>query len=141
MRSRAAALVVVAAAACAGREPATPGDPRTAVALPADANLAVRAEMRAMLGALSGILAGLANNDTAAIRVAAHPAGMGEAADPAIERLLPERWMELAAATHQGFDGVAEAAGAGAPPDSVTRRLATVLTNCLACHATYRLGP
>jgi cytochrome c556 len=125
----------MAGAACAGPPPAPSGDPRTAVVLPDEANLAVRAEMRAMLGALSGILAGLAGSDTAAIRVAAHPAGTGEAADPQIERLLPERWMELATAVHQGFDGLATA-----PLDSVPARLATVLASCVACHATYRLG-
>jgi cytochrome c556 len=130
---------LAAGAACAGPAPAPSADPRTAVALPEEANLAVRTEMRAMLGALSGVLSGIAQYDTAAVRAAAHTAGMGEAADPALERLLPERWMELATAVHQGFDRVAEAAAAGAS-DTVAARLAAVLNNCVACHATYRLG-
>ena len=132
-------LGAVAAAACGGgREPRTSGDTRTAVALPPEARLAVRAEMRAMLGALSGVLAGISRSDTAAVRAAARTAGMGEAADPALERLLPARWMELATATHQGFDGVAAAAATGAS-DSVAARLAGVLNTCVQCHATYRL--
>jgi cytochrome c556 len=135
------ALALSSAAACGGGVAPAASDPRTAVVLPDEARVAVRTQMRAMLSSVSAMLAGLARNDTAAIRASAEAGGMGGAADPALERLLPERWMELALGTHRAFDGVATAVRAGEPRDSVIGRLAALSSGCVACHATYRLGP
>ena len=141
MTARTAAVWVwagslIALAACADRSPMS-RDPRTAIELPVEARDAVMLEMRTMLGSVNGILIGQAKGDTAAVRQAALASGTAAAADPALERFLPEAWLKLAMSTHQGFDELA-----GSPVksgDSVTARLARVTGNCVACHAAYRL--
>jgi cytochrome c556 len=120
-----------------GRPPAAP-DARTAVVLPTEARAAVLAEMRTMLGSLNGILVAAGRGDSAAMSTAARRSGLAAAADPALEKLLPEAWLqEMALATHLSFDSVAAAAGADVA--GVVNRLSSLTGNCVACHATYRL--
>jgi len=40
---------------------------------------------------------------------------------------------------HTGFDELAVAAEQGETPEMLSTRLAAQLSNCVACHATYRL--
>ncbi|HTK57205.1 MAG TPA: hypothetical protein VL295_10270 [Gemmatimonadales bacterium] len=114
-------------------------DTRTAVPLPAEAVQAVRVEMRTMLASLHDFQTGLARHDTALMRRAAVASGLAAAADPALEPLLPEGFLRLGVATHSQFDTLANAVAAGAPVDSLLRRLPLVTANCVTCHATYRL--
>ncbi|HET7601202.1 MAG TPA: hypothetical protein VFK09_12970 [Gemmatimonadales bacterium] len=95
--------------------------------------------MRTMLASLQGVLKASVAGDTAAMRQAAARSGLAMAADPALEKLLPEGFLRLGMDTHRQFDALAAAIGAGAPRDSVTARLARVAGNCVSCHETYRL--
>lgn len=115
-----------------GQQPAG-RDARTAITIPADARNAVMTEMRTMLGSVNAVLIAQATGDTAAIRRAALASGTAAAADPALERLLPEAWLSLAMSTHQQFDQLARTT------DSVTLRLGRLTSNCVACHGVYRL--
>lgn len=121
------------ALACRSPSSDSLGDPRIALALPPDAALAIRTEMRTMLGSLHTILAA-APTDTAAIQSAARAAGMAGAADTALEHLLPARFLTLGTAVHQAFDSLGVA-----PHDSVIARLGRLTQTCVTCHATYRL--
>jgi hypothetical protein len=62
---------------------------------------------------------------------------MATAADPALERLLPETFLRLGMATHLAFDSLAAGAPAGSEP--AIRRLAGISATCVACHAQFRL--
>jgi hypothetical protein len=116
-------------------------DGRTALALPAHAAAAVRAEMRTMLESLHDIHRGLAAGDTALIHQAATRSGLAQAADPELEPLLPEGFLRLGVATHAEFDSLAAAIGAGTPPGDLLARLPRLSAGCVACHRTYRLAP
>ena len=122
---------------CGGGE-APSLDTRTAVLLTAEQRNAVLGEMRTMLASVNGVLGAAAKADSAGIHGAAKASGSAAAADPALEKLLPAQWLQLAMQTHQGFDGLAASAGAGR--DTVVARLGAITTNCVTCHAMYRLA-
>ncbi len=112
-------------------------DPRTAVALPDHAGDAVLAEMRTMLGSVHEVLRALPSGDSTAVRAAAARSGTAMAVDPELERLLPEEFLRLGLRTHAGFDTLAR--DAGAPRDTVLARLGAITSQCVTCHATYRI--
>lgn len=130
--------VRVARAPAAGTSIAESADGRTAVRLPIEGQDAVRAEMRLMLSSVQGVLDGVVKSDTAAIRRAAAASGVATAADPALEGVLPEGFMQYGMATHLAFDSLAANASAG--PAAAIAGLAAITGTCVACHATYRLG-
>lgn len=139
-RRIAIALCLALTGAC--RPPApepSAGDTRQAIALPPEARNAVLSEMRTMLGSLNGILTGLATHDTAAIHRAAAASGLAMAADPALEKLLPDQFLTWGVQTHRQFDDLAAAAASDITPDSVLARLSRITQLCVSCHATYRL--
>lgn len=118
-------------------------DPRTPVPLPADGQQAVLREMRQMLGAIGGALAGAAHEDTSVVLAALAPAGSAAAADPAIDALLPATWKGLAERTHGGFDSltaaVRRARTGPALKDTVLVGIARVSGSCTACHEAFRI--
>lgn len=120
--------------------PAADATGRQPIVLPAEAQDAVRAEMNTMLASLNQILSALPHRDTATIRQAAAASGLATAADPALEKLLPEQFMTWGTQTHRGFDGVAASVSAGQTLDSVVVQLGPITQTCVACHATYRLA-
>lgn len=127
--------------ACAnppGQKP--PADERTALHLTPEAQEAVLLEMRNMLLSVNGVLSGLASSDPAGMRRSASASGLATAADPALEKVLPEAFMQLGMATHRQFDDLAVTIAAGSPRDSIVVGLARLTTGCVSCHATYRLA-
>jgi len=141
-RALTAAAALMLAMACRAPAPSVHGsaDARTLVAVPVDGYDAVLAEMRVMLGSLNGAVAGLAAGDVEAVRAAAAASGTPEAADAALEALLPPQWMVLAERVHGGFDTLAAMAARAAPRDSLLGQLGAILPNCVSCHGAYRLG-
>jgi cytochrome c556 len=113
-------------------------DTRRQVSLMPAERDAVLAEMRMMLGSVSGVLHGLTANDHQAIEKAARASGMAMAVDPTLEQKLPQQFLEVGMATHKKFDQLADLAGTRAPAEQVIRSLAEVTTSCVACHAMYR---
>jgi len=134
-----AALGATLALACKPRAEPAAADQRTALPLPAEPAALVRAEMRMMLGSLHSILKAIPAGDTAAIRQAAQASGLAGAADPVLERLLPEPFLAMGTATHRQFDSLAAAVAGGLPTDSVPGQLGVILASCVSCHDTYRL--
>jgi len=139
------ALALAAAAAlgagCARAPEPSTSDARTAIPLTAEQRGAVLTEMRTLLGSVGGVLGAIPPWDTAGIRAAALRSGTGEAADPALEKILPEHWMQMAMRTHQGFDSLAASIGGKrVSRDTVVAKLAAIVPECVNCHATYRLA-
>lgn len=142
-----AALLTPAGCRSAPKPPGAPElastDPRTPVPLPAEAQQAVLREMRQLLGAVGGAMAGAANGDTSVVLAALAPAGSAAAADPALEAFLPAGWKDLAERTHSDFDSLAAAVrrarGRQALKDTVLVRLARLSGGCTSCHETYRV--
>lgn len=116
-------------------------DRRERITLEASARNQVLAEMRMMLASLHRILAALAENDLAAAGEAARASGVATAVDlaPQVREHLPENFRALGMATHRGFDEIANRIAEDATQRDVQRRLATLTSNCVACHETYRL--
>lgn len=135
-------LLILLGVACVER-PRAPtqsrADGRQVTRVPLEARDAVRAEMRTMLSSLHDIMNGSLVGDTAAMRAAATRSGLATAADPALEKLLPEGFLRLGVNTHQQFDELSAALATGIPRDSVTGRLTRITGNCVSCHATYQL--
>jgi cytochrome c556 len=113
-------------------------DARRQISLTPAERDAVLAEMRTMLGSVSGVLHGLTAHDRQAIEQAARASGMAMAVDPRLEQKLPQQFVEIGMATHKKFDHLADLARTRAPADQVVRSLADVTTSCVACHAMYR---
>lgn len=133
-------LLLVLACGGPARAPGSrSADRREATAVPLKVSEAVRSEMRTMLGSLHRILTASVAGDTAAMRAAATRSGLATAADPALEKLLPEGFVQLGIATHRQFDDLAVAIAAGAPRDSTDARLARLTGHCVSCHESYRL--
>lgn len=130
-------------AACAERQQggeAASADRRQRIVVPVEARDAIRAEMRTMLGSLNAMLEAGARGDTAAMQEAATLSGLANAADPALEKLLPEEFLTMGMGTHRQFDELAAALGRGLPADSVFGLLGGITANCVACHSAYRLA-
>lgn len=140
--SRLAAIVSLTLCGC-GSPPPDPVslDTRTPVALPPEAEEAVRDEMRTMLASIDDLHRALATHDTALARRAAVASGLAAAEDPALEPLLPAEFLRLAVATHSAFDSLALAVSARASTDTMLAHLARITQHCVACHALYRLTP
>lgn len=137
-------LSVVLVGACSERPPrseAPASDGRKRLDLPTEAQEAVRLEMRTMLGSLHDLLTAGAKGDTAAMRAAAARSGLATAVDPALEKLLPEEFLQLGTSTHRQFDDLGTAVQRGVAAESVLAGLGRLTGNCVACHASYRFGP
>lgn len=138
-RLPAIAIILIGGTAC--RAPEAPStDTRTVVVLPTAGQDGVLAEMRTMLGSVNAILAAATRSDTAAMRQAAAASGTAMAADPTLEKYLPEEFLKLGMNTHLQFDSLAAGMGGPAAGDTAIARLARLTGNCVSCHAMYRLG-
>lgn len=98
--------------------------------------------MRLYLDAIQGIVDGLSRNRTAAVASSARRAGMSglSGASPALALQLPGEFVALSVNTHQEFDALALAAERNASTKELLDKLGTILSNCSACHSTYRLA-
>ena len=137
-------------------------DTRQAIPLPAMQRDMLLAEMRGLLTAVNGLLRGLAARDTALMRQSAASGGMtammrgvgmgmrrgaaGRGADSAqmgegrgMGASMPEGFRTLMHGTRSAFDSLALRIAAGVPSDTVVARLGSITSNCVACHAAYRL--
>jgi len=116
-------------------------DGRTAILLePAERDL-VLAEMRAFLQATQAVLVSATNGDLAGAAAAAR--GVGAAAQHEVPASLigklPLGFKQLGFDTHDRFDRIAlDADGLGDPAQTLTA-LGEVLSNCVACHAAFRI--
>lgn len=114
---------------------------RQRLTMPAESRDLVLQEMRHMLEAVDGILAGLAADDMEAVAEAARKGGTEYAVDldPAVAERLPREFKELGMRTHRGFDDLAAGARQGAAGERIIADLAGLTGNCVGCHVAYRL--
>lgn len=139
-------------------------DARQAVPVPAARREMILAQMRDFLRSVNGVLNGAMAGDTAQMRAAAAAAGMaamhqrgragggmgpgphagmgpgmGQGMGPMMGGGMPPAFMQLGHATHSGFDSLAAAIARGASRDTALTRLGQLTSQCVSCHAAYRL--
>lgn len=102
----------------------------------------VLGEMRDFLVAVQAIVAAGNSGDLAEATAAARRVGMAAQQGVPLSLMgkLPLEFKKLGFDTHRRFDQLALDAEQLGDPAHTLGQLATLLTNCTACHATYSLG-
>ena len=116
-------------------------DTRTVIALDPDERTLVLAEMRAFLQSVQVITQSLSADDLPAAATAAHQMGIAASADvpDTLKAKLPTGFRKLGSATHRAFGQLALDAEQLGDANHALGQLATLLGNCVACHAAYRI--
>jgi hypothetical protein len=115
------------------------------VLAPAERDL-ILGEMRMLLKAVHGVVAGLAGQDQEAGRSqmeqAARSAGMGMAEDvnPALMAKLPLPFKQMGMSIHEDMDALADAIGQKETQQQILQRLSSMTARCTICHDMYRFG-
>ncbi len=100
-------------------------------------------QMRLFLSSVQTIAAALPEGDIKTIVTEATARGrrgtpVGDI-PPTMRAKETPAWTALMSGARQGFDGIAEAASAGAPPIRIVGMLGDTMHNCVACHQSFRL--
>jgi hypothetical protein len=146
----AAVSALMAAAAGAGgglAQEAGPGDRdnrEAVVVTPAERNYILN-QMRLFVVSVQTIAAGLGADDRAQASEAAAARGLLRNANdpdfpPTLGAKLPSQWKQLGGSMRKGFDALAATINASGAPQKSLEQLGIVMTNCVACHATYRVA-
>ena len=121
-------------------------DGRTQIVLaPAERDL-ILGEMRMLLKAVHGVVAGLAVQDQEADRAqmeqAARSAGMRMAEDvnPALMEKLPLPFKQMGMSIHKDMDALADAVIQKEKSQQILQRLSNMTARCTACHDMYRFS-
>ncbi len=116
-------------------------DGRTAVLLSAGERNLVLSEMRGFLEAVQEIAEALPQGDMKTVAEAAARVGRVDLNDlPAsLLRKLPGEVKRLGLDTHYKFHQLGKDVKNGLAKEKVLPRLAGIMTNCVGCHAGYRL--
>lgn len=113
---------------------------RTAVRLDQGERGLVLAEMRAFLHSVQVITQSLSAEDLPTAAAAARRVGTAAAAEipDTLKAKLPMGFKKLGNATHRAFDELALDAEQLGDPEHTLGQLASLLGNCVGCHASYR---
>ncbi len=124
-------------AAASGDQPA---DSRINLKLTPEERVEFLAEMRHMLGSIQGIMQGIGESDRARIAAAARQSGnrMARATPASVRAKLPQAFRDLGGPTHMMFEELAVRAETD-DMDSLARDTSTLMNQCMACHATFRV--
>ncbi|HLG83898.1 MAG TPA: hypothetical protein VKY22_23035 [Bradyrhizobium sp.] len=101
-------------------------------------------QMRLFLTSIEGVEEGLGSGDMD--KVAREAAARGRKANaalvrpPALAAKESDAWKSMIGSVRSGFDQIAEQAIARAPVATINKTLADTMTNCIACHQTYRIS-
>jgi cytochrome c556 len=101
-------------------------------------------QMRLFLTSIVGVEEGLGSDDMD--QVAREAAARGRKANatlarpPALGAKESDAWKSMIGTVRSGFDQIAEEAMARAPAAKINKTLADTMTNCVACHQTYRIS-
>lgn len=127
----------------ASTAPAESGDARHVIPLTATERNLVLADMRRMLASEQAIIGGLARGDMKVVAKAASESGTGmmRGLPPAVRMKFPTAFLQMGMATHRIFDRIAAEAGSSKNSEHTLELLAEATRYCVACHASYRLGP
>ena len=119
----------------------TASDGRQALSLePAERDL-VLAEMRAFLESVQNITQGVSEENMPMVVEAARRVGAAaqQAVPGSLVGKLPLEFKKLGFDTHKQFDMLALDAEQLGDPDHALAQLSTLMQNCVACHAVYRI--
>ncbi len=124
-----------------GTAPIAP-DTRQTIVLTEDERNFVLAEMRGFLDSVQGIVEGVAEGNMKAVTEAARKSGMGtmQRVPRTLMPKMPPEFRMLGMNTHGAFDTLANESSGMGDKQIVLKQLATLLTNCSACHQGYRLA-
>ncbi len=116
-------------------------DQRTAIVLTEGERDFVLAEMRGFLTAVQGVLEGVDEKDMKKVAQAAKAAGAVATKNMpgSLPRKLPLAFKQMGHPTHNAFDELAVEASDIGDAGQVINKLSTLMNNCVACHATYKL--
>jgi hypothetical protein len=117
----------------------------TIVVTPAERDYML-SQMRLFVTTIQIIAAGLGADDRIQASEAAAARGLRRNAnDPTfpatLELKLPPQWKQLGGGMRRGFDALAQSISAGDGTQKTLEQLGVVMTNCVACHARYRIAP
>jgi hypothetical protein len=115
---------------------------------PAVRNEAERAfilgQMRLFLQSIQAIAVALGKNDLKTVEDEAAARGRKgtpvSAIPPGMKAKETPAWTAMMGGARAGFDDIARAAHAGAPPSELIGMLGDTMSNCVACHRSYRLA-
>ncbi len=116
-------------------------DGRTSVILNKDERNLIMSEMRAFLVSLQAVSQAITENDIDKVASLATKAGMeAEANTPgSIFRKIPLTMKTLGLDTRRKFDEIAKTAKEQKDTKVLRKQLDSLMNNCIACHATFRL--
>jgi hypothetical protein len=102
-------------------------------------------QMRLFVSSIQTIASGLAADDRTQASEAAAARGLRRNAnDPAfpstLDAKLPPPWKQLGGSMRRGFDVLAQGISAGDGTRKSLEQLSVVMTNCVACHMSYRVA-
>ncbi|MDM8561237.1 hypothetical protein [Candidatus Parabeggiatoa sp. HSG14] len=117
-------------------------DGRLAIQLEAGERDLVLSEMRAFLSSVQQITAGILNEDMKQVAEAAQKAGRGTMKNVpgSLIGKLPLSFKKLGIDTHRKFDALALDAEDLEDREHTLSQLSTLMENCVACHASYRIA-
>lgn len=98
------------------------------------------AEMQQMLGSIQGVIQGIADDDLAKIIKAAKISGnqMARATPDSVRAKLDDEFRSIGGPTHMMFEELVIRAETD-PADELLRFTANIMSNCMACHARYKV--
>ena len=97
-------------------------------------------DMRRFLALVQIITVALGNDDMHGIIEAAKIVGMrDENPPPALIAKLPLEFKTMGMGTHTAFDDLAKLTRKGADAQKVAAALGEIMTNCVTCHAAYKI--
>ncbi len=120
-------------------------DARTALHLAPNERDFILTEMRQLLRAVHGVVAGESDPDQtrgyAQAAAAARSAGMVMAVDdnPRLMLKLPFPMKQLGMSVHRDFEELADTITHGATSQDILQHLLKITNRCLACHEMYQL--
>lgn len=120
----------------------TSTDRRIKIDLTAEEKNTILGEMRKLLMGVQGIIKAVSDEDFKQVAIHARSNGMIMAKEtghhPGLVKKLPEQFKKLGFGTHKSFDELADKALGMSGPE-ILKTTATIMNNCVACHATYRI--
>jgi hypothetical protein len=134
-------LLLPLAFACASAHAGDSGtaDTRINLKLTPEERVEFLVEMRQMLGSIQGVMQGIGDADRERIAAAARQSGnrMARATPAPVRAKLPQSFREIGGPTHMMFEELAVRAETD-DMDSLARDTASLMNQCMACHATFR---
>src|SRR6516165_8484208 len=120
------------------------GDDRTEVSLTPSERAYVLGQMRFFVESIQSITLGLADGDLALASEAAAARGAKRNANdptfpPTLGAKLPQTWKQFGGNMRKGFDVLAQGIADKEETSRSLKQLSEVTTNCVACHASYRI--